>query len=109
LRDQIPIPADFPEACLIKGQGAASRRTLELIAPDVAALLRDPKIKEVVVCPRGVRIVRQLSQGSRGQHLILRQSVFENARLEAQELKNAIDEISRIESAVLDLDLVTAA
>jgi len=109
LRDQLQPPADFPEACLIKGQGAASRQTLDLIASDVATLLRDPKVKEVVVSPRGVRIVRQLAQGSRGNHLILRQSVFENAGLEAHELKAVINEISRIESAVLDLNLVTAA
>lgn len=83
--------------------------TLDRITPDLVALLRDPKIKEVVISPRGVRIVRQFAQGSRGQHLILRQSVFEGAGFEAGELENVLHAIARIETALRDLNLVSAA
>ena len=109
LRDQLQPPWNFPENCLIKGQGAASQLTLDRIAPEVATLLRDPKIKEVVVSPRGVRIVRQFAQGSRGHHLILRQSVFEGAGFEAGELESVIHAIARIENALLASNLVSAA
>jgi hypothetical protein len=109
LRDQLRLPRNFPENCLIKGQGAASQTTLDLIAPEVATLLRDPKIKEVAVSPRGVRIVRQFAQGNRGHHLILRQSVFEGAGFEAGELESVIHAITRIENALLVSNLVSAA
>ena len=40
---------------------------------------------------------------------MLRQSVFEGARLEAQELQTVVDAITRIENALLKPDLVSAA
>jgi hypothetical protein len=109
LRDQLQPPWNFPENCLIKGQGPASQLTLDRIAPEVALLLRDPKIKEVAVSARGVRVVRQFAQGNRGHHLILRQSVFEGAGFEAGELESVIRAITRIESTLLVSNLVSAA
>lgn len=107
--EQLPLPDGFPQECLIKGEGAGARETLDRIAPYAAALLSDPKIKELVVSSRGVRIVRQAAEGKRGEHLLLRQSVFEGARLEAQELQTVVDAITRIENALLESDLVSAA
>jgi hypothetical protein len=41
----------------------------------------DPKTKELVVSPRGVRIVYQASQGERAYYMVLRQPEFGEARL----------------------------
>lgn len=109
MSEQLPLPDGFPQECLIKGEGAGAPQTLDRIAPYAAVLLSDPKIKELVVSNRGVRIVRQAAEGKRGEHLLLRQSVFEGARLEAQELRTVVDAITRIENALLESDLVSAA
>jgi hypothetical protein len=109
MSEQLPLPDGFPEECLIKGEGAGARATLDRIAPCAAALFSDPKVKELVVSNRGVRIVRQVAEGKRGEHLLLRQSVFEGARLEAQELQTVVDAITRIENVLLRPDLVSAA
>ncbi|KAB0682737.1 hypothetical protein [Aureimonas leprariae] len=42
----------------------------------LAALFEDPALKEAVATPRGVRAVRQVRQGDRGAHLLLRQARF---------------------------------
>jgi hypothetical protein len=75
----------------------------------VETLLRDPKFKEIAITPRGIRIMRQLSEGKRGDHLILRQIVFEGARLEPDELEPIIQSVMKIESDLLNVGLVSAA
>jgi hypothetical protein len=109
LRDYLTPPAGFPDSCLIKGQGPGAPALLNRLAPCAARLLQDSKIKEIDVSPRGIRIVRQFAQGSRGSHLILRQSVFEGALLQADELEAMIDAATQIENTLTELSLVSAA
>jgi hypothetical protein len=47
-------------------------------------LFRDLKMKELLITPRGVRLVYRLSEGERGPYALLRQAVFEAARLDAE-------------------------
>jgi hypothetical protein len=109
LRDYFLPPAGFPDSCLVKGQGPGARALLNRIAPCAVRLLHDPKIKEIAVSPRGIRVVRQFAQGNRGSHLILRQSVFEGALLQADELDDMIGAVIQIENALTELNLVSAA
>ena len=46
-------------------------------------IFADEKTKELVVTPRGVRIVYQASQGERAYYMVLRQPEFGEARLPA--------------------------
>jgi hypothetical protein len=109
LTDRIEPPANFPEMCLIKGDGPGARHIFERVAPYVAGLLRDPYVKEVVITPRGIRIMRQLAEGKRGDHLILRQIVFENARLNPDDLGELLAEVLEVEGLLLNVKLVSAA
>lgn len=107
--ERLEPPANFPEMCLIKGDGPAARHILERIAPYVSDLLRDPYFKEIAVTPRGIRIMHQLAEGKRGDHLILRQIVFENAQLNPDDLKGVLAAALDIEGLLLNVKLVTAA
>ena len=46
--------------------------------------------------PRGLRIIRQAGEGKRGDHLLLRQSVFENAAVPRQDLATVLDQLQAI-------------
>jgi hypothetical protein len=39
-------------------------------------MFEDPRVKELLVTPHGVRIVYQLDQAERGHYLVLRQAQF---------------------------------
>jgi hypothetical protein len=47
-------------------------------------LFEDLKVKELLITPRGVRVVYLVKEGERGPYLLLRQAVFEAARLDAE-------------------------
>jgi hypothetical protein len=56
------------------------------VESELRSALADQHIKEIVVTPIGVRIVRQMAEGERGAHLILRHADFGAARLELADL-----------------------
>ncbi len=66
------------------------------LAPTLAEALADPRIKEIAITPRGLRIIRQAGEGKRGDHLLLRQSVFENAVVPRQDLATVLDHLQAI-------------
>ncbi|MCB1485417.1 MAG: hypothetical protein KDJ17_11050 [Hyphomicrobiaceae bacterium] len=98
-------PREFPWECLVRGQSERSRATLQAIKTVAGAILSDPKVKEIAITQRGLRIVYQLAEGKRGQHLLLRQSDFEGTTLEPQLLAHLSGELDTL-AAVLGIDLV---
>jgi hypothetical protein len=61
---------------LMRGDGTATPDQTGRMLHHFDGLFADPLVKEAVISPRGVRIVRQAAQGERGAHLLLRQSRF---------------------------------
>jgi hypothetical protein len=65
--------------------------------PDLAVLDRhmgmfhDPPTKELLITPKGVRIVRMLDQAKRAEYLVMRQAEFENAQVTAELLRDLMD------------------
>jgi hypothetical protein len=71
-------PPGLPAEVLIRGDVNAGRLLAE-IAPALEEILSDARVKEVAITERGVRIVRQVGEGKRGEHLLLRQAHFDDA------------------------------
>jgi hypothetical protein len=65
--------------------------------PDLAALDRHiglfhtPQAKELLITPKGVRVVWMLDQAKRAEYLVMRQAEFENAQVTAQLLRDLMD------------------
>lgn len=65
--------------------------------PDLAVLDRHvglfqtPQAKELLITPKGVRIVQMLDQAKRAEYLVMRQAEFENARVPAGLLRDLMD------------------
>jgi hypothetical protein len=62
----------------------------------LAHILSDPRVKEVAISERGLRIVRQTSQGKRGEYLLLRQSVFENATVPGDQFAAGLEDLQTL-------------
>ena len=53
-------------------------------------------MKEIAVTREGMRIIRQADQGRRGEHLLLRQAVFDKAGVSAETLESVLAEIETL-------------
>jgi hypothetical protein len=60
----------------------------------LARLLADPRVKEVTLTPKGARIVRQVAEGQRGEHLLLRQAVFGDAMVERADFMRTLSDVA---------------
>lgn len=92
-------PPGFPVEVLIRGD-AGAQALLDQLAPLIAEILQDPRVKEVAVTERGLRIVRQAGEGKRGEHLLLRQSVFENAQVPREDFAAVLDQLQSMRNVV---------
>lgn len=95
----VETPAGFPGEIIIRARDRKAALTFEQMAPAIASILEDARVKEIAVAPEGIRIIRQASEGKRGEYLLLRQAVFEDATVSTEMLDTALKEIDSIHAA----------
>ncbi|MGR3570990.1 hypothetical protein [Brevirhabdus sp.] len=92
LPDQIAPPPGFPEDCTIRTD---DRAALPPQAPlrDHLALFDDPRMKEMIVSPKGVRLVFLAEEAARTRYLIFRDCEMGAAPLPADRLRPVLDRV----------------
>lgn len=71
LPHSLPCPAELPEGTGIRSDNAGAVPPLDLIAPHLG-IFADPKVKELVISPKGLRLVILADEAERGRYLIFR-------------------------------------
>ncbi|CAN7587869.1 hypothetical protein [Rhizobium sp. LjRoot254] len=83
-------PPKTGTSMLMRGDGTATPWQTARVLGHFSGLFADPQVKEAVISPNGVRIMRQAAQGERAAHLFLRQSRFAIASVPAEDINTAI-------------------
>lgn len=81
LLHRLDTPADWPERAVVHTDNPDRLPPPELLAPHVSALA-EPKAKELIIAPKGVRIVWQADEAQRSDYLLLRQARFDVVRFD---------------------------
>lgn len=102
MTERLDVPPGFPWETLIKGESAASKNTLDRVDKTAARLFADPRLKEIAVTARGVRMIRQLAEGKRGDHLLLRQSAFTSAQVTPRDVTELAAGLNDLRAALTD-------
>jgi hypothetical protein len=97
----IEPPAGFPAEIIVRGETPKAAALFFKLAKPLAAILSDPRVKEIAVTREGMRIIRQADEGRRGEHLLLRQAVFDNAGVSADTLQSVLAEIDSLRAVAL--------
>lgn len=85
-----PAPAGFPEGAVIRGDDAAMARYIETLAGNTR-LLALPGIKEILVTPKGIRLVTLLAEGERARYGVYRQAEFGDACASGHAVREHLD------------------
>lgn len=96
----LPIPELWPQNALLCTLPGAAISSLDRLEPHIEAF-GDPKMKELVVTPRGIRLVYQAAQAERPDYLVLRQATFANPRVDPGLIRNLLDRLIAV-AATLD-------
>ncbi len=99
----IETPASFPQELIVRGEDPRSVHLFEKLVPALATILSDPRMKEIAVTSQGLRVIRQAAEGRRGDYLLLRQAVFDEAAVSADTLANVLDQIQILSDAAKPL------
>lgn len=88
------------EALHLRGERRYAASDLERIGGVLGSIFHDPQMKEIAATPRGVRVVRQVSEGERGAHLLLRQARFADGRPSPDILARSIADADALREAL---------
>lgn len=109
LEERIDLPADWPAHHIAKVSPAGWRPPLERLRDGLGALAEDPPFKELLVSPRGVRLVHRLCGVERAHYLVLRSLLPENTRIAPEMLVPLLDAALNVASALKVTSLEKAA
>lgn len=87
---QLEVPPGWPQPAWLRSDDPERMPPLSLIARHIG-FFDDPKAKELVVTPKGVRLVYQVNQSVRAHYMVLRQAHFENLALSPERLQDLLD------------------
>ena len=93
-------PTGFPPEVLVRGSDARAAQLLKQLRLQLATILADPRVKEIAITSKGLRIVSQVGEGRRGEHLLLRQAVFDDAVVRPSELSKRLEELEALQDAI---------
>lgn len=98
----LPVPAEWPAHALLRSDNAAGADMLVALSPHMAWFRDDPRAKEIVLSPNGVRLVFQAQQARRTQYLVLRGVTFEKLAVCPAELAAVLDRALAIRASCLE-------
>lgn len=81
----VPLPPGFPESCALRCDNAALLPPKDLVAAQ-ARLFADPLVKELVIAPKGLRLVILAEEADRGRYLLFRDAEMGLAPLDPARL-----------------------
>lgn len=89
--DQVlKLPVGWPDHLTVKTDDPDAMAPEQILTKHIS-VFDDPRMKELLVTERGVRLVRQAGQGSRAEYMVLRQALFGAVRIPREQLTAMLD------------------
>ena len=102
LTQSLPTPPGLPKDVAIRSDAASGAAPEALVAAH-ADLYGDPAIKELVISPKGLRIVLLAEEADRGRYLIFREAEMGMTPLAPDRLLPLLDRLAALREDVLAL------
>ena len=102
LPQSLPTPSDLPKDIAIRSDDATRIPPHDLLARH-ADLFTDPRVKELVLSPKGLRIVILAEEADRSRYLIFREAEMGRTPLPPARLEQLLDRLAALRQDVLAL------
>lgn len=101
LPERIEVPAGWPPHAVIRTDQPERMPPFEVLDRHVE-LLREARAKELLITPRGLRVVYLIDEAMRTDFLLLRQPRFENIRLDRELATRLLDYLLGLANELTD-------
>lgn len=102
--DQLPFtyehPAEFPEHLVARGDAREPPLSFDIVSRHIGAL-KDRRGKELLMTPRGVRLVMLLAEADRARYGVFRQADFGGATVDPVMLENCLERLLDLRQDIL--------
>lgn len=95
----VATPQDFPEHAVIRSDDPARMLPPEIIASHLAPF-HGPRAKELLVTPKGLRMVSLLAEADRARYGVFRQADFGDAVLGPGQLTDSLERLIALREAI---------
>lgn len=102
LPQSLPTPPDLPREVAVRSDDASRIPPPDLIARR-AHLFQDSRVKELVLPPKGLRIVILVEEADRGRFLIFREAEMGRSPLSPARLRPILDSLAALREDVMTL------
>jgi hypothetical protein len=92
---RLAVPQAWPQHAILCADRRETMPSLDRLTSHMTAF-EDPRTKELVVTPRGVRLVYQAAQGERADYLVLRQAKFAAKQVDPRLVSALLDRVIAI-------------
>ncbi|MDP0926378.1 hypothetical protein Q0601_04240 [Paracoccus onubensis] len=99
LPDQIAIPDGFPRDCAIRTDDPHHLLPEELLAPHLS-LFDNPRIKELVISPMGLRIVFLAEEADRARYLLFRDAEMGRTPVSPDQIAPVLERLQAIKADI---------
>ena len=96
----VPNPDSFPEDAVLRSDDSAAMLPPEFAAAHVPDMFSDARMKELLVTPKGLRLVRQLAEGDRARYGVFRQAEFGSVVIDPQLLCGMLDKLIALQDDI---------
>jgi hypothetical protein len=86
----IPTPSEFPEHAVLHSDIDRVPFDLNLLKP-LLSFFKNPRAKEFLATPNGLRLVTQLSEAERGRYVVAREARFDSTTIDAADTKHTLE------------------
>lgn len=93
LQEQITPPPGFPADCVIRTNDSSALPPAPLLTPHLAVFDEEERVKELVISPKGLRLVWLVEEADRTRYLIFRDSELGAAPLDRDRAKDLLDRL----------------
>lgn len=100
LAEQIAPPPGFPEDCALRSDDPQGLPPHGLLAPHLG-LFDNPRVKELVLSPKGLRITFLAEEANRGRYLIFRDAELGSVPLRPESLLPHLDALLALQDDIL--------
>lgn len=105
--DDLPVtierPADFPEYAVVRTDDPDHLLPGHVIAPHLNPFFGS-RAKELLITPKGLRMVIQLGEGDRARYGVFRQAEFGETALDASLFRDILDRLMALRSDIMEWD-----
>lgn len=95
----VPTPAGYPEHAMIRSDVAGGPFPASWLLPFLDPF-ENPGSKELLISPRGLRVVLQVAEADRVRYGVFRQADFGEAAIDQGQLRGALDYLIELQRAL---------